>query len=114
MLYKLEARDVSNGVFSHVNSCFNYRKGNDIYIVLRLSIKNGYITIILSVKNRRVCSVMHQHRQQAKSNIHGCKLPLCICWDQLGVVYYEVINPKETIMGHRYKLQLIRLSRVLK
>jgi len=37
---------------------------------------------------------------------------LCIWWDQLGVVYYELLKPTETITGDR--TQLIRLSRALK
>ena len=49
-----------------------------------------------------------------KPNIHGSKLMLCIWWDQLGVVYYELLKPNETITGDRYRLQLMRLSRALK
>ena len=47
-------------------------------------------------------------------NIHGKKLMLCIWWDQLGVVYYELLNPSETITGALYRTQLMRLSRALK
>jgi len=50
----------------------------------------------------------------AKPNIHGLKVMLCIWWDQLGVVYYELLQPNETITGDRYRLQLMRLSRALK
>jgi len=39
---------------------------------------------------------------------------LCIWWDQLGVVYYELLKPNETIIGALYRTQLMRLSRVLK
>jgi len=38
---------------------------------------------------------------------------LCIWWDQLGVVYYELLKPIETITGDRYRTQLMRLSRAL-
>ena len=37
---------------------------------------------------------------------------LYIWWDQLGVVYYELLKPTETITGDR--TQLMRLSRALK
>jgi len=47
----------------------------------------------------------------AKPNIHGKKLILCIWWDQLGVVYYELLKPNETITGALYRTQLMRLSR---
>lgn len=50
----------------------------------------------------------------AKPNIHGSKLLLCIWWDQLGVVYYELLKPNETITGDRYRKQLMQLSRALK
>ncbi|GBP47767.1 Mariner Mos1 transposase [Eumeta japonica] len=39
---------------------------------------------------------------------------LCVWWDQQGVVYYELLNPSETITGTLYQTQLMRLSRALK
>ena len=39
---------------------------------------------------------------------------LCIWWDQLGVVYYELLKSNETIIGALYRTQLMRLSRALK
>ena len=30
---------------------------------------------------------------------------LCIWWDQLGVVYYELLQPNETITAERYQQQ---------
>ncbi|XP_018307241.1 uncharacterized protein [Mycetomoellerius zeteki] len=33
--------------------------------------------------------------------------------DQVGVIYYELLKPNETITGERYRLQLMRLSRAL-
>ena len=44
----------------------------------------------------------------------GKKLLLWIWWDQLGVVYYELLKPNETITGAVYRIQLMRLSRALK
>lgn len=60
------------------------------------------------------CKPGHASTSTAKPNIHGSKLMLCIWWDQLGVVYYELLKPNETITGDRYRLQLMRLSRALK
>ena len=57
---------------------------------------------------------MHASSLTARSNIHGTKVMLCILWDQLGVVYYELLKPIETITGNRYGTQLMRLSRALK
>jgi len=39
---------------------------------------------------------------------------LCIWWDQLGVVYYELLKSNKTITGALYRTQLMRLSRALK
>jgi len=38
----------------------------------------------------------------------------CIWWDLQDVVYYELLQLDETIIGDRYRLQLMRLSRTLK
>ena len=56
----------------------------------------------------------HASTLTAKRNIHGKKLMLCIWLDQLGVVYYELLKPNETITGALYGTQLMRLSRVHK
>ncbi|GFY11791.1 mariner Mos1 transposase [Trichonephila clavipes] len=56
----------------------------------------------------------HASMSKAKPNIHGSKVMLSIWWDQLGVVYYELLKPTETITGNRYRMQLMRLSRALK
>lgn len=50
---------------------------------------------------------------QPKRNIHVDKIMLCIWWDCKGVIYYELLNPKETVTGPLYRLQLIRLNRAL-
>ena len=39
----------------------------------------------------------------ARPNIDGTKVMLCIGWDQLGVVYYELLKPNESITGDRYR-----------
>jgi len=71
--------------------------------------KNGYATIIRNAKNH---GAGEPSTSTAKPNIHGAKLMLCIWWNQLGVVYYELLQPNET--GERYQQQLMQLSRALK
>ena len=56
----------------------------------------------------------HASTSTAKSNIHCMKLMLCIWWNQLGVVYYELLQPNETITAERYQQKLMPLSQVLK
>lgn len=50
---------------------------------------------------------------QPKRDIHADKVMLCIWWDQKGVLYYELLNPGQTITGDLYRLQLIRLKRAI-
>lgn len=45
-----------------------------------------------------------------KRNAFGKKMLLCIWWDELGVLYYELLQPGETVTGERYALQLNRLA----
>jgi len=66
-----------------------------------------------NLKRRKSWGVSgHASTLMAKPNIHGSKVMLCIWWDQLGVVYYELLKPTETITGNR--TQLMHLSRALK
>lgn len=57
--------------------------------------------------------IYHDNQKREKSfnkPRHFLKLKLCICWDQLGVVFYELLKPNEPIIGGRYELQLIGLK----
>ncbi|GFX93928.1 mariner Mos1 transposase [Trichonephila clavipes] len=57
----------------------------------------------------------HASTSTARPNIHEKKtLILCIWWNQLGVVYYELLKQNETINGALYRTQLMILRRVLK
>jgi len=71
--------------------------------------KNGSTTITQTKGNHGD----HASTSTAKPNIHGKEL-MCIWWDQLGIVYYELLKSNETITGTLYWTQLMRLSRVLK
>ena len=64
----------------------------------------------------RACIIILRHASlsSANPNIHGTKLMLCIWWDQLGVVYYGLLKPNETITGEVYRSQLMRLNRALR
>ena len=48
------------------------------------------------------------------NNIHAAKVMLCIWWDQVGVIYYELLKPNKTITGERHRTQLMRLSQALR
>ncbi|KAG6446900.1 hypothetical protein O3G_MSEX004677 [Manduca sexta] len=44
----------------------------------------------------------HTPTATPRQNIHGSKVMLCIWWDQLGVIYYELLKPSEKINGALY------------
>ena len=56
----------------------------------------------------------HASTSSSKPNIHSFKLLFYTWWDQLSVVYYELLKPNEAITRDRYRLQLVRLSRTLR
>lgn len=55
--------------------------------------------------------------QKAKStprpNRFGRKAMLCVFWDQAGIIWWELLQPGETVTGERYKQQLTNLNRNL-
>ena len=72
-------------------------------------------------RHRLLCEAYGEHAPSIKNGEYwfrrsksAKKLMLCIWWDQLGVVYYELLQPNETITAERYQQQLMQLSRVLK
>ena len=40
----------------------------------------------------------------------GAKVMLCVWWDMKGVLYYELLEPKQTVNAQRYSQQLRRLD----
>ena len=48
-----------------------------------------------------------------KPEFHRKKVILCVWWDIKGVVYYEVLKPKEKINADLYSKQLVSLSSAL-
>jgi len=36
-----------------------------------------------------------------------------VCWDQKGVIYYELLKPGETVNTKRYRQQMINLNQAL-
>ena len=71
--------------------------------------------------HRLLCEAYGEHALSIKTCEYwfqrfksGKKLMLCIWWDQLGVVNYELLKPNETITAERYQQQLMQLSGTLK
>ena len=76
--------------------------------------KNGSTTITQRRGNHGDYLPCFNIDSQAEYSKEGKKLMLCIWWNQLGVLYYELLKPNETITGALYRTQLMRLSRALK
>ena len=49
----------------------------------------------------------------SKPEIHRKKVMLCVWWDMKGIIYYELLEPKQTVTANLYSQQLIRLSEAL-
>ena len=49
-----------------------------------------------------------------KREIHVKKVMLCVWWDQKGIIYYELLEPKQTVNANLYSQQLTRLSEALR
>ena len=71
--------------------------------------------------HRLLCEAYGEHGPSIKTCEYwfrrfksGKKLMLCIWWDQCGVVYYELLQPNETITANGYQQQLMQLSGALK
>ncbi|GFV06996.1 mariner Mos1 transposase [Trichonephila clavipes] len=108
--YELKPRDVERRLFACEQP-------------LSRQIRKGFLHRIVTGEEKWVRYDNHKRRKSwgylghastltAKPNIHGSKVMLSIGW--LGVVYYELLKPTETIPGDRYRTQLMRLSRALK
>jgi histone-lysine N-methyltransferase SETMAR len=50
----------------------------------------------------------------AKPGLHPQKIMLCIWWDVRGVVYWELLDPNQTVTAEVYCTQLDRLNENLK
>ena len=99
------SREMLNGVSLLVNSCFKDILRRGFYIALWPA-----TTIISSAEN-------HGKSWKSWRSDRIFTVPrLCSAfgWDQLGVVYYELLKPSETITGDRYRTQLMRLILAVK
>ena len=48
-----------------------------------------------------------------KPEIHRKKVMLCVWCNMKGIIYYELLEPKQTVTANLYSQQLIRLSEAL-
>ncbi|UYV65316.1 hypothetical protein LAZ67_3003930 [Cordylochernes scorpioides] len=110
---KFESQETSSAVFARANYCSKAKIGR-VFLHRIVTGDEKWIHYDNPKRRKSWGKPGHASTSTAKPNIHGKKLMLCIWWDQLGVIYYELLQPNETITGERYQQQLMRLSRALK
>ncbi|GFV88361.1 mariner Mos1 transposase [Trichonephila clavipes] len=64
-------------------------------------------------RNRSYVDPGQPSKSTARPNRFGRKRMLCIFWDQEGPIYYELLEPGETINTDRYKQQLLNLNNAM-
>ncbi|GFT02501.1 uncharacterized protein TNCV_1487281 [Trichonephila clavipes] len=78
--------------------CFNMKKSA---AEAHRMLSNTYSEAAIS---KRACQ---EWFQRFKNGDFGVEDQHGIWWDQLGVMYYELLKPTETITGDRYRVQLL-------
>jgi len=94
--YELKPRNVERRFFTCEMLLARYKRKNFLHRTVTDDEK--WIHYDNPKKRKSWGPLGHASTSTAKPNIHGKKLMLCIWWDQLGVVYYE-LKPNETITG---------------
>ena len=65
-------------------------------------------------KRRKLCLDSGQpSTSQPKRNLLGKKVLFCVWWDLKGILYYELLEPEQTVNVKRYSEQLARLNNAL-
>lgn len=69
-----------------------------------------------SLSNKRKCWGLpgHASMSSAPPNIFAAKVMMCIWWDQVSVIYYELLKSNGTITRGHCRLHLIRRTRALR
>jgi len=100
-----------DGVTLH-SLCFQ-SSGKKIFCTKSLqTMKSEFFMITLYIEKYELTIVNLRH-EMLKPNIHVKKVWPCIWWDWKGVLYYELLQPGETITADCYQQQLTNLSDAL-
>ena len=91
--YELKPRDVERRLFACEQLLERQRRKGFLHRIVTGDEKWVHYD---NPKRRKSWGVpSHASTSTAKPNIHGSKVMFCIWWDQLGVVYYELLKPTE-------------------
>jgi len=108
--YELKPRDVEWRLFACEQLLEKQRRKGFLHRIVTGDEK--WVTIIPSAENHGEFPAMLPRRRP--NRIFTPLQSHALYWDQLSVVYYELLKPIETITGDRYRTQLMHLSRALK
>lgn len=98
-----------DGIWFLANSCLYSKIERDVSIKLCLGTKIGSTKKTLSAKKSWTFPGVILP-SAGKTNIYISKIILFIWWHQHGVVYYELLNPRNTIICNSYRTQTMNLS----
>ena len=109
--YDLKPRDVERRFFAYEQLLQRQKRKGFLH---RVVTGDGKWIHYSNPKRRKSSGLLgHASTSSARPDIHAAKVMMCIWWDQVGVIYYELLKPNETTTGERYRMQLMRLSRAL-
>ncbi|GJQ66041.1 hypothetical protein Trydic_g4131 [Trypoxylus dichotomus] len=109
--YDLKPRDVESRIFACEQ--LHQRQERKSFLHRIVTDDEKWIHYSTPKKRKSLGLPGHTSTSSARPNIHAVKVMLCIWWDQVGVIYYKLLKPNETITGEWYRLQLMRLSQAL-
>ena len=72
--------------------------------------KSGFIMTIFPTNKKQWLSRSQSASASPKSDIFRKKVMLSVWWDMKGIIYYELLEPKQTINDVRYSQQMRRLN----
>lgn len=71
--------------------------------------------LYVNLKHKKAwVSPQKQPQPRVKPEVHQCKILLCVWWDQVGVIHYEMLPKKQTINAELYCEQLKRVNAAIK
>ena len=99
--YELKPRDVEERFFAYEQLLQRQNRKGFLYCIVTGDEK----WVHYDNPKRRKSWEMPEHASTstARPNIHGAKVMLYIWWEQLSVVYYELLKSSETITEDQYR-----------
>ena len=89
--YDLKPRDVERPFFAYEQLLQREKRKGFLHRIVTGDEKWNHYS---NPKRRKSWGLLgHASTSSARPNIHAAKVMLCISWDQVGVIYYELLKP---------------------